>query len=168
MVNLSAERINLKSPYKVSATRHEGELRFITDYGVRYTVGFEFTELLTCAETYQFYITNTNNTKSPRDTKLRMTILSIVADFFKYNDKAMLYVCETGDDKQAMRSRLFTYWASRYPEYNNFATLTGSVTDEEGNENFATLIIRYGHPKADEAIREFYDVVSTLKKPSDN
>lgn len=162
MVNLSAARINTTSPYTVSDTRHNGEVVFITKFGVRYTVGYELTELLTCAETYQFYITNTNNTKSPRDPMLRTTILAIVADFFAYNKLAMLYVCDTGDDKQSMRSRLFAFWASRFPGHEQYAVASGRVTDEEGNENFATLIIPKNHPNAKEAIDEFYDAINAL------
>ena len=61
-------------------------------------------------ETYQFSIINGNNKKSPRDPKVRETIIAIVENFFMENQEVMLYICETGDGKQSMRNRLFEYW----------------------------------------------------------
>lgn len=140
---------------------------FTTEFGVKYSVGYEPSDLLTCTQAYDFVIINANNKKSPLDPKLRDTIIAIVADFFKYNETAMLYICETSDHKQSMRSRLFTFWASKFPGHDQYATASGNVTDEEGNENFATLIIPYGHPKAEEAIKEFYEAINALKdKPT--
>lgn len=166
MVTLSVERINRTSPYKVS----EGSVGFVefkTDSGVVYSVGFVPTDLFISAETYQFYLTNVNNKKSPRDVKLRNTIMAVVLDFFLSSDTAMLYICDTGDMRQSMRARLFRFWASGYSQYDQFSVTSGSVTDEDGVRNYATLIIRNDHPKKKEVVNEFMDTIQTLnEKPN--
>ena len=46
---------------------------------------------------YEFNIVNTNNRTSPRDPKVRDTVLTFIYDFFQTREAAMLYICETGD-----------------------------------------------------------------------
>lgn len=167
MVGLSEERINLSSPYKVSLVEGKNCVSFKTDYGVEYFVGFDVTEVLQTAETYQFYITNTNNKKSPRDKKLQETINVIVWDFLLSSNNAIIYICETGDGRQSLRNRLFNYWIANSPYYAKIATASGGVVDEEGVENYASLIIRNDHPQMVEVMEEFLSVIKLLnQKPN--
>lgn len=83
MVELSVEKINAASPYKVTKTSKTNYITFVTEHGIRYVVGFELTEVFTRAEAYQFYITNITHKKSPRDVKLKETIMAVVANFFQ-------------------------------------------------------------------------------------
>lgn len=168
MVSISPERINKKSPYPVFKTRNERTVSFITDFGVHYVASFDVTNLMSCAEIYEFAIINVNNKKSPRDPKLRDTIMAIVLDFFLSSDTAMLYICETGDEKQSMRDRLFRYWAAKYTEYNYFSVYSASVVDEEGIRNYATLILRNDHPKMTEVAAEFASTVQLLNQKPRN
>ena len=80
-----------------------------TDYDVHYLVGFEYDDSSFDFATYQLVIINTNNKKSPRDSKVKDTIIAIIEDFFSNNENVLLYICETGDSKQSMRNRLFQY-----------------------------------------------------------
>lgn len=75
---------------------------------------------------YQFIIVNENNTPSPNDFKLHETIFCIIEDFFKANPEILLYLCETGDGKQASRNRLFIKWFREYAQkhWKSQATLT--------------------------------------------
>ena len=83
MVSLNLERINSNSPYAVTALRDSMCFRFVTDFGVIYYVSFLEDELMLSDESYQFIIANTNNRKSPRDSKLRRAIMAIVYEFFE-------------------------------------------------------------------------------------
>lgn len=112
---LDIEKINAKAPYPVSATKDPNWVRFKTEYGVLYIAGFDRDNTsMPETETYQFTILNGNHKKSPRDPKVRETIVAIIEDFFVENNEVMLYICETGDSKQSMRSRLFEYWFNHY------------------------------------------------------
>lgn len=166
MIRLSVEEINKTAPYKVTEGS-QGFVDFITDHGVAYSVGFVFADILQCADTFQFYITNTNNKKSPRDPKLKDTIMAVVVEFFKSNNLAMLYICDTGDGKQAMRNRLFKYWITESIYYDKVNTVSGCVTDEEGIKNFASLVIRFDHPQMEEVVMEFLGTINLLNnKPT--
>lgn len=109
MVSLNLERINSNSPYAVTALRDSMCFRFVTDFGVIYYVSFLEDELMLSDESYQFIIANTNNRKSPRDSKLRRAIMAIVYEFFECSNTTLLYICETGDSKQSMRNRLLSF-----------------------------------------------------------
>jgi len=164
MVNISAERINKVAPYQVVEKDEPCYVYFTTDYGVKYRVGYEHTEVLACVETYEFVIVNVNHLKSPRDPKLRDTIMAIVYDFFLSSELAMLYICETGDERQSMRDRLFRYWAVSNPRFDSFCVWSASVKDEDGVRNYATLILRNDNPKMPEAAAEFAATVKMLNE----
>lgn len=100
--------------------------------GIHYSVGFMEDDILLSKDSYQLIIANINNHKSPRDYKVRDTILSIVDEFFNTNNSTLLYICETGDNKQRMRSRLFEYWFSTYTRKSQFTTISSSIIDDEG------------------------------------
>lgn len=168
-MTLDIDKINSKSPYSVSATQDPNWVRFKTDYGVLYLVGFDMDDTsMLDTETYQFTILNGNHKKSPRDPKVRGTIVAIVEDFFVENNEVMLYICETGDSKQSMRSRLFEYWFNHYKKGWNVMYLSATVKDEDGVLNYAAIIIRQDHPHLKEVIREFTNTVTVLNdKPKE-
>ena len=112
MVRLDLQRVNAEAPYKVMPTVREGYFRFTTDFGVDYIIGFSQEELLDYEETYQFAIINANHQKSPRDRKLRDTVVAFVYEFFAQSDRVMLYFCETGDERQSLRSSLLLVFLS--------------------------------------------------------
>lgn len=158
---LSIDTINTLSPYKV--TQYEdGIFCFVTDSSVEIFVCFEKDEILQIGESYQLGISNPKGIKSPRDSKIRLTIISIVKEFFKKNQAGLLYICETGDGMQKMRNRLFKYWFSIYGENDEFYFLPMTIYDEEENENYAALIIRYDNPLFAQIVREFTTTINLL------
>ncbi len=81
----------------------------------------------------------------------------------KMSEKAaLLYICETGDGMQKMRSRLFQYWFSIYNEREEYLFPPQIVYDEEENENYAALIIRKDNPCFVELVSEFTDTINLL------
>ena len=109
-------------------------------------------------------IANINNHKSPRDRKVRDTIVSIVDEFFRCNNSTLLYICETGDNKRRMRSRLFEYWFSTYNRKALFTMISSSIVDAEGVVNFATIILRNDNPELSEIIVEFTESIQLLSQ----
>ena len=103
MEELELDRINANSPYIVELDFSTGLFKFVSDFGVSFSVAFEKDELLQSGESYQFALTNYEGTKSPRDSKVRETVMCIVDEFFRKNQAALLYICETGDGMQKMR-----------------------------------------------------------------
>lgn len=162
MKELDINQINESSPYHVILDDAVHLYKFVSDYGVSFSVAFEKNDLLYSGESYQFALTNYEGAKSPRDSKVRETVLAIVEEFFHKNEAALLYICETGDGMQKMRSRLFRFWFGIYAENESFLFLPQVVYDEEDNENYAALIIRRDNPKFNDLVTEFTNTVTLL------
>ena len=162
MEKLSLDAINAKSEYLVKKEEDELTFSFMTDNMTEFFISFEKDDILQSGIVYQFGISNPQGTKSPRDPKVRNTILAIIEEFFNKNKAALLYICETGDGMQKMRSRLFQYWFSIYNEREEYLFLPQIVYDEEENENYAALIIRKDNPCFVELVSEFTDTVNLL------
>ena len=75
MEELELDRINANSPYIVELDFSTGLFKFVSDFGVSFSVAFEKDELLQSRESYQFALTNYEGTKSPRDSKVRETVI---------------------------------------------------------------------------------------------
>ena len=90
--------------------------------------------------------------------------LDFSLEFFATNQAAMLYICETGDGKQGMRSRLFTYWFSTYEYNSKYSLHTTCINDEEGIPNFAALVIRNDNPHIVEIVCEFVETAKALQQ----
>lgn len=161
MITLDIESI--KSPYNIEKSISDGMFKFITDFGVEYSIGFLPDDIIQAAESYEFIIANTNHKPSPNDHKVQDTIIAFIDGFFSQNNFPILYLCETSDGKQAMRNRLFQHWFSQYDKQGEFMFLSSSIVDLEGVTNYATLVIKNDHPKLREVIDEFTDTVQTLK-----
>lgn len=161
---LSLELINKVAAYPVVCNEQDGFFHFFTDGGIHYSVGFIEDDILLSKKSYQLIIANLNNRKSMRDKKVRDTIVAIVDEFFNRNNATLLYICETGDNKQGIRSRLFEYWFSTYNQKSLFTTLSSSVVDSEGVVNYATIILRNDNPFLSETISEFSESIQTLNQ----
>jgi len=168
MVALDLSKINSLSPYHVMKTERGAGFYFTTDYGVDYKVCFLDSDLLVSDEAYELVIANINNKKSPRDRKLRNTVMAIVYEFFEKNNMTLLYICETGDNKQTLRSRLFEYWYRTSPRNSEFYVSSINVKDIDGVQNFATIILRLDNPKIKDIVSEFIDTSRILNDKPQN
>lgn len=161
---LNIDAVNNYAPYKVKHSVKEGFVVFTTDNGVTLMVGFSSTNLITSDDAYEFVIINAEHKPSPRDTKVKETIVAIVDEFFHSNNNTILYLCETGDGKQALRNRLFQDWFTSYTLKNNYVFLSTTITDEENTRNYATIIARNDNPNLEAVIEEFYATIKLLSE----
>lgn len=160
---LSLEKINASSPYEVTMAISPNTYRFMTDYGVDIAVSFDLDEILESVEAYMFNINNVNRQKSPRDLKVRDTVVSIIDNFFEVNAVALLYICETGDRKQAMRNRLFESWFAYANEKDQYLIMVANVLDADNVENYAALILRKDNPNFVDYVSEFNRTVNMFR-----
>ena len=116
MNTLSLSSINSNSPYEVR-TRGDETYSFITDSSIEIFVSFEKDDILQSGLSYQFGISNPKGSKSPRDSKVRDTILAIVQEFFEKNQAGLLYICETGDGMQKMSKVVFSDISSYFKKF---------------------------------------------------
>lgn len=124
---------------------------FITKHGLNYYVAFKKMEFENnyFQNLYSIDFWEVDNKKFTKDNAIEATIIEIIFDFFRVFPNVLLhYVCDSMDNKQNFRSKLFDNW------YNK------SI-----NEGFSKLDINYEIPN--ETIKyklefifksEFYDL----------
>lgn len=162
MNELCLDYINKHAPYQVTKDKEQGYYRFTSKAGVEFLVGFDKDEILLKHHSYQLIIANVNHKPSPRDTKVKTTISVIIEAFFQANNVTMLYICDTGDGKQKMRSRLFGFWFSTFVGKSLYTMLTATVKDEEGIDNYVALISRTDNPYLAESVNIFSETIQLL------
>ena len=157
---LDLTRICRLAPYKVWTD--DGRDYYIeTARGQIFDIGFMDDYSIWQTGAYQFTISNQTHQPSPLDQKLRDTILLLIEAFFAANPDILLYICETGDGRQAFRSRLFIRWFNTYARRDDYVLQTAEV-QEGKTKNFAALIVQKSNPRVNEIVAEFDETISIL------
>ena len=84
-------------------------------------------------------------------------ILSYSADYrriFRKNPDILLYICDTANEQQAQRDRLFLRWFNGYEQKKKYAIRTATVIDE-GCPNYVSIIVPILHPQLEMIISTF-------------
>jgi hypothetical protein len=79
------------------------------------------------------------------------------------HQSALIYICETSDGKQRSRARLFKSWINAYDYIHNFFFIYTSITDIEGIDNAAAMIVRKDNPNMVNLVTEFAEVADILR-----
>ena len=154
--------INRLAPYKVW-TENGRDYLVETNYDLLFRIGFMDDFSIWPEGAYQFTINNESNRPSPNDDKLKETVFRIIEAFFSANPDILLYICETGDGKQAYRSRLFIRWFNSYIHRDEYVMETAEVKDGD-TINFAALIVQKSNPRLENIIAEFDETINILKE----
>lgn len=157
---LDLARINRLAPYKVW-TEDGRDFIIETNRGQIFVIGFMDDYSIWPNGAYQFTINNQSHKPSPLDQKLRETIFLLMEAFFAANPDILLYICETGDGRQAFRSRLFVRWFNVYSGRDAYVMQTAEVQDEK-TKNFAALIVQKSNPRLEEILEEFNETINIL------
>ncbi len=164
MTPLDLTRLNYRSPYMVWSG--ERGYCFKTDFGNFYTVEFDPEESGLDILAYWFNLTNNNHQASPNDPKVRDTIFCIIEEFFRVNPDILLYMCDTANNQQAMRARLFMRWFNHYDGRRDFVIRTAEVKNESQSD-YVALIIQRSHPAFDDIIQLFESEIDMFKTNKD-
>ena len=81
MKPLLLDEINASAPYEVYWHEKSRTYRFKSDFGVVLAIGFDDDDIIENAESYVFSIINVNKIPSPRDLKMRDTVMLIIENF---------------------------------------------------------------------------------------
>ena len=154
---LNLTLINESSPYEVWQTS-EGDFNFETDFGVLYRISFRIEQTIWEDGAYEFSIINQNKKSSPNDKKVRDTIFGIMEEFFNSNPEILLYQCETGDNRQAMRDRLFLRWFNEYELSDKYFIKVSEIIAEKV-ANYTAVIVQKDNPNLEKIIQDFDEFV---------
>lgn len=111
---------------------------------------------------YWFDLVNRSGKASPSDPKVRETVIRIIVEFFRANPDIMLYMCDSANDQQAQRNRLFLRWFSGSEQSKCFFFKTEMLIDE-GMENFIAIIVPRSHPYLDDIIARFDSEIAMFR-----
>lgn len=166
MIDISAEQINLHSPYRVERIDCNSFV-FTSHYGVTFNVGFADDYMLMSEGAYQLFISNVNNVPSPNDPYVRDTIAVIIREFFAQEPAVILYICDTSDDRQRVRDRLFSHWFDEYSKDDAYTMLHEEVVIDDITY-YGSLLMRKDHPQHAMIQHMFHDFAVNLPSKLDN
>jgi hypothetical protein len=111
--------------------------------------------------TFEFIIAILEKNKNPPlDKKIPDTIALIFKDFFTDKRNLVVYICDSSDNKQAIRFRKFNTWFHQYKGMN-FMKLDLPIP--EGDVTiFTSLIMRLDNPNKGTIMVEFDKLASDL------
>ncbi len=75
----------------------------------------------------------------------------------------LLYQCETGDDRQAMRDRLFLRWFQEYEHHSDYVVKVSEIV-AEGISNYVAIIIQKSNPSLVTVLQDFDNFVSFFRE----
>lgn len=157
---LNLNNINMSAPYSI--WRQGKRYYFKTDNDIIYMVSFDKEEAFQEDKAYWFNLSNTSDRKSPRDHKIRETIFALLEDFFNENPDILLYICDTIDNQQAQRERLFLSWFNRYGK-GRFTIITAKVSSGDEDE-YVAMILQNNHPHYDAITHQFKKEIAMFKE----
>ena len=157
---LELARINRLAPYVVWLDI-DG-YHFKTKFGLELSVSFDEQEITGNLMAYWLNLTNRTGKSSPNDSNVQRTIACIVEEFFRTNPDILLYMCDTADEQQAARSRLFMRWFSQSEISAQFVIKSAMIRDE-GQENYVALIVQHTHPLVDQILQFFDEEIEMFK-----
>ena len=144
MIQISAEKINLRAPYRVRQV-DDGVFAFTTKHGISYTASFLADVSFYDEGVYQFFLTKTSSKKGRKDDDISETVKVIIEEFFAHEEAVMLYICDTADGRQASRDRLFRAWFYSFEESESFTLHTeGMMIDNV--RYLSSILLRKDHP----------------------
>ena len=137
MKELSLSAINARSTLPVSLTGGGSFTFSFKDDS--FIVGFVKDFTILDEGVYQFFIESKNKANTSGNKDVRKTIISIIEEFFSENDSAILYICDTYDNRQSVRDRLFSIWFNSSEEKTDF-TLSRAKVNVDGIYYYASLL----------------------------
>lgn len=149
---LDTQRLFLDCPYPVN--QDGNEYTFKTDHDIVYSVDFKEEQTFSPIPAYWFDLTNLSHKPSPNDPKVRETVIRIIVEFFRANPDILLYMCDSANDQQAQRNRLFLRWFMGAEQSKLFYIKTAQIIDE-GIENFIAIIVPRQHIYLNEIVARF-------------
>lgn len=157
---ISADKINTRAPYRVFQAE-ENSVLFTTKHGVSYSVGFAPDYSFLDEGVYQFFIINLQHQHEAEDEDVFKTIAVVIEEFFNQGQPVMLYICDTMDNRQAIRDRLFKIWFNTYITSENFTMFNDHVKIDD-TVYYTSIILKRDHPKHNEIINLFHDFVQNI------
>lgn len=155
-------------PYKYHKT-DDLVYYFETKYDVKYKVNiflfdqmfYQYEEVSKFIYSFDLSIVGVPN-RVPLDPQIGITVAFILKDFFKNEENAIIYVCESLDNRQKARKRKFDEWFQKYKGTDIIQlNMTAFI---EGTEILNSLIMHKNNPNFKEILFAFSDLNNNMEE----
>lgn len=155
---------NLQLPYKVLKST-EWDYTFTTKHGIIYHAYFiDFSSYHpNFRNVYTFNIEPASNEPHPIDTRIALTVVSILMEFFTTKENAMIMVCDNLDGKEKKREILFQRWFKNYND-GRLVRFDASANTEDYTL-YVSIYLRKDNPKISQLIQSFYELIGNDMYP---
>lgn len=145
-------------PYKIVEERHLF-YTFTTEKDVVYHI--YFLDYTICfpgfAHIYTFNIEREDDMPHPIDRRIAITVASVLQQFFKENENAVIMICDNLDGKELKRARLFSRWFLQYNDGNIQKYDASSESDDY--TLYASLYVHKENRYIKQQVETFYELV---------
>lgn len=100
----------LKSQEPYSFVNRGNNYEFVTDSNLKYTVCFLLHTGISSCRVYEMAFGIVGTQKQSLDLRVRATIKAVLVDFWTNNTEAILFVCDSLDNRAKARMVLFDRW----------------------------------------------------------
>lgn len=149
---------DLLLPYKIVEERHLF-YTFTTEKDVVYHI--YFLDYTICfpgfANIYTFNIEREDDIPHPIDRRIAITVASVLQQFFKENENAVIMICDNLDGKELKRARLFSRWFLQYNDGNIQKYDASSESDDY--TLYASLYVHKENRYIKQQVETFYELV---------
>ncbi len=166
------KELNLECPYKVFADFENQTYTFFTDFNVEYRLSFTDCAYLfngtlgenMIKDVYNVNIENVSKAFSPKDIKLKETIICILKHFFRNKENSVVYVCDSSDNRELARYRKFNFWFDSEDFSNNLEKLSDTIVIDEITSHYISMIYHKENSLYDILKSSYKEIIDSLKK----
>ena len=155
-LSFSLSELNKKSAYRLESAGLYS-FSFVTSQGKKYEIGFIQDMMISDEGVFQFFISTEDKFKTTLDKNVQQTIKVVIEQFFCNREAVLDYICDTADNRQAARSRLFHNWFETYMDKTKYYMRTLHA-EMDGSDYYAAVLMRRDNPRyalMNEAIDRF-------------
>lgn len=122
---------------------------FITDYGLEYTCSFtsgkeyfkDYPHIASKVFSFELIlIKKPKDKKLPPDPRIADTVITIVGNFLTSKINAVVYICDTADERAAARARKFNSWFA-FEEHPSHQIIKVSTDVDGGGMTLYTALL---------------------------
>lgn len=111
---------------------------------------------------YHLIIDKVGDKKEPFDSRLSITVDSIITEFFENINNALIYVCSEEGSKAKKRFNTFNRWYKN-SNYNVYVNKIDNTITAEENTVYMSVLYRRDNPNAEQILSALEDIRSALE-----
>ncbi len=155
--------------YQISGGKNPKEYEFTTKAGITYACYFilaenlfsDYTDVASVFYLFNLDVKTGNARKQAPDEAIGNTVTFIIEGFLLQHTSAVVYVCDSSDERQYLRKRKFDIWFDRFTS-SKILKIDSSIESED-YVVLNTLLVSRQHPLLESIIAAFISFNDTLK-----